>query len=396
MTCKNFRTALAVSLLIISLSVAALAQSGATRPRRVLPNSTPPPSTPMQPAPRNTTSGNTSGDTTHAYALLQQNQNEAAAREAKQIASAHPDNAEAWKIAGFAEFNLKQYKEAALDLQNALDLQRKSGAEDTNTVNALAEALTRSEQFDRALPLLVTATTRPGTPPDATMLYLRGLAEFNTGKRADAERSFNAAIKADPKNTAALFYLGRIAYEQKNWDSAIAMFNRATTADARLADAWKFLTLAYINRGATATDTAKSDADYLNAVRASEGLVRAKPTDLGALSLNGQALIYAKQYAQAVPVLERATANANAQGPTFYLLGIAYSRTKNFPKAIAALERATQKTPDDVSIYRELGYAYEVSKQYAKALGAYQKGSTLAPDDADLKQSVERVRPFAK
>ena len=96
-------------------------------------------------------------------------------------------------------------------------------------MNALAEALTRSEQFERALPLLVTATTRAGAQPDATMLYLRGLAEFNTGKRADAERSFNAAIKADPKNTAALFYLGRIAYEQKNWDNAIAMFNRATT-----------------------------------------------------------------------------------------------------------------------------------------------------------------------
>ena len=214
-------------------------------------------------------------------------------------------------------------------------------------------------------------------------------------ERADAERSFNAAIKADPKNTPALFYLGRIAYEQKNWDSAIAMFNRATTADAHLADAWKFLTLAYINRGAAATD-AKADADYLNAVRASEGLVRAKPADVGALALNGQALIYAKQYAQAVPVLERATANANAQGPTLYLLGIAYSRTKNFPKAIATFERAAAKTPDDANVYRELGYAYEVSKQYAKALAAYQKGSTLAPDDADLKQSVERVRPFAK
>ena len=394
---KNFRATFAVGLLIITFAATTIAQSGATRPRRVLPNSAPPQPTPTptQPARTSTTTRSASGDTTHAYTLLQQNQNEAAAREAKQIAALDPNNAEAWKIAGFAEFNLKQYKDAASDLQRALDLQRKAGAEDTNTVNALAEALTRSEQFERALPLLVTATTRAGAQPDATMLYLRGLAEFNTGKRADAERSFNAAIKADPKNTAALFYLGRIAYEQKNWDNAIAMFNRATTADARLADAWKFLTLAYINRGAAATD-AKADADYLNAVRASEGLVRAKPTDLGALALNGQALIYAKQYAQAVPVLERATTNVNAQGPTFYLLGIAYSRTKNFPKAIAALERATQKTPEDVSIYRELGYAYEVSKQYAKALAAYQKGSSLAPDDADLKQSVERVRPFAK
>jgi len=46
--------------------------------------------------------------------------------------------------------------------------------------------------------------------------------------------------------------------------------------------------------------------------------------------------------------------------------------------------------------YRELGYAYEISKQYGKALGAYQKGSSLAPSDGDFKESIERVRPFAK
>ena len=81
---------------------------------------------------------------------------------------------------------------------------------------------------------------------------------------------------------------------------------------------------------------------------------------------------------------------------TFYLLGVAQSRAKNFPKAIAALETAAIKTPNDVNVYRELGYAYEVSKQYGKALGAYQKGANLAPNDGDFKESIERVRPFAK
>ena len=43
-----------------------------------------------------------------------------------------------------------------------------------------------------------------------------------------------------------------------------------------------------------------------------------------------------------------------------------------------------------------LGYDYEVSKQYAKALAAYEKGLQLAPTDPDLKESADRVRPFAK
>ena len=65
-------------------------------------------------------------------------------------------------------------------------------------------------------------------------------------------------------------------------------------------------------------------------------------------------------------------------------------------EAIAALETAAKKSPDDVNVYRELGYAYEVTKNYTKALGAYQRGAALAPGDADFKESIERVKPFAK
>jgi tetratricopeptide (TPR) repeat protein len=335
------------------------------------------------------------GDTTHAYTLLQQKQYAEAAREAKQIAGANPTNAEAWKIAGFAEFNLRQYADAATDLQRALDLQRKTGAEDANTVDALAQAYARTEQFDRALPLLTAATTRAGATPDPALLYLRGLAEFRTGKPADAERTFNAAVKADPKNAAALFYLGRINYERGDTDAAVALLNRATTADARFAEAWTVLTYAYLRRAAAAGQGPKADADYLGAVRASEALLRLR-NDEAAARLNAQALISAQQFPRAALVLERFATDPKAQGPTLYLLGVAHSRTKNFPKAIAALERAAQQTPDDANVYRELGYAYEVSKQYAKALAAYERGVQLAPDDADFKASAERVRPFAK
>jgi tetratricopeptide (TPR) repeat protein len=402
----------ALVALLLTLCAAVAAQSGATRPRRVDPstNTTPPPAarpTPNAPQPRpattNTTaaatpagSASASGDTARAYSLLQQKQYEAAAREARAAAAADPKNSEAWKIAGFAEFYLNQFKEAASDLQRALDLQRAAKEEDAPTVDALAQSLVRSDEFERALPLLAVATSRAGAPPDATLLYYRGLAEYRTGKQADAERSFNAAVKADPKNSASLFYLGRLAYERNQTDAAIAALNRATLADPRFSEAWTLLTYAYLRRAAAAANTpAKADADYLNAVRSSDALLRVR-SDEAAAALSGQALIGAKQFARAVTVLERAGANPNAQGATLYLLGVAHSRAKNMPKAIATFERAAAKTADDPNIYRELGYAYEVSKQYAKALSAYQKGAELLPDDEDFRQSIERVQPFAK
>jgi tetratricopeptide (TPR) repeat protein len=162
-----------------------------------------------------------------------------------------------------------------------------------------------------------------------------------------------------------------------------------------MASAWMLLTSVYLRRAAQSTDATKAEADYLNAVRAGEGLIKLR-TDSEALTLFGQALIGSSQYPRAAAALERAVLGSDVKGVTFYLLGVAHSRAKNFPKAIAALETASVKTPDDVNVYRELGYVYEVSKQYGKALAAYQKGANLAPADADFKESIERVKPFAK
>jgi len=334
-------------------------------------------------------------DTQHAYSLLEQKQFAAAAKEARDLAEQHPNDPEAWKIAGFAELNLKQYPAAAKDLEKAVTLQRQTKQADPNTESALGQAYVLSEKYQEALPLLVAATDRTGATQDALMIYYRGIAEYKTGKASDAEKSFNTVIKLNPKDSLSLFYLAQINLTRNDLDGAIAYLNRATLNDARLVGAWTLLTSAYLRRAATSSDQAKADADYLNAVRAGEGLIKVK-TDAEAVTLFGQALIGSKQYARAASALERASAEADATGITFYLLGVAYSRATNFSKATAALETAAKKSPDDVNVYRELGYAYEVSKQYSKALNAYQRGAAIAPGDADFKESIERVKPAVK
>jgi tetratricopeptide (TPR) repeat protein len=334
-------------------------------------------------------------DTQHAYVLLEQKQFAAAAKEAKDLAALHPNDPEAWKIAGFAELNMKQYADAAKDLEKAVYFQKQTKQADPNTESALGQAYVLSENYKEALPLLVAATDRAGAQPDTIMVYYRGIAEYKTGKIADAEKSFNAVVKLNPKDSLSLFYLAQISLGKNDLDGAIASLNRATLNDARLVGAWTLLTSSYLRRAATSSDPAKADADYLNAVRAGEGLIKVR-TDAEAVTLFGQALIGSKQYARAASALERASTATDATGITFYLLGVAHSRASNFPKAIAALETAAKKSPDDVNVYRELGYAYEVTKQYPKALAAYQRGAAVAPGDTDFKESIERVKPFAK
>ncbi len=405
-----------LSLCAATLFIAGAIQAQSSRPRRVKQQPAKPAEDPLlrpEPTPSPTARRNANaplldvqpvkpvvntvaaGDTTHAYQLLQQKQFAAAAKEAKQLAELHPNDSEAWKIAGFAELNLKQYADSATDLQKAIELQRAAKQEDPNTVDALAQAYVLSEKFDRALPLLVTATNRRGVQPDPLMLYYRGLTEYKTGKPLDAERTFNSVVKLNPKDSLALFYLAQIALGKNDLDGAIASLNRVTVTDPKMASAWTLLVSAYLRRAALTEDTAKADADYLNAARSGEGLIKLR-TDAESVTLFGQALIGSKQYARAAAALDRAALGIDATGVTFYLLGVAHSRANNFPKAIAALQTAATKSPDDVNVYRELGYAYEVSKQYAKALAAYQKGASLAPGDTDFKESIERVKPFAK
>src|SRR5205814_10708529 len=215
-------------LAVVALAVTIEAQS---RPRRVSP-----PDTLLGPEPKSSPatdknaplldvkpanpvgSAPVSSDTTHAFQLFQQKQYAAAAKEAKEIAAADPGNSEAWKLAGFSEFYLKQYTDASEYLQKALDLQRRASQEDPHTVDALAESYVLAEKYDRALPLLIAAIERPGAKPDASFLYYRGLAEFKTGKPVDAERSFNSAVKANPKDAASLLYLSQIALARNDLD----------------------------------------------------------------------------------------------------------------------------------------------------------------------------------
>ncbi|HKO59931.1 MAG TPA: hypothetical protein VJV03_02125, partial [Pyrinomonadaceae bacterium] len=120
---------LLISAIVFALAGLVTAQS--SRPRRVRPAEQKPAEEPLlrpEPTP-NPTARNTSnrplvdvqpvkpvannvgtGDTSNAYQLLQQKRFAEAAKEAKNITAQFPNDVEAWKIAGFAELNLKQYE----------------------------------------------------------------------------------------------------------------------------------------------------------------------------------------------------------------------------------------------------------------------------------------------
>jgi hypothetical protein len=108
------------------------------------------------------------------------------------------------------------------------------------------------------------------------------------------------------------------------------------------------------------------------------------------------ALLQQKQYDAAIKEAKQIAAADPKNAEAWKIAGFAELELKQYEEAAAALERAATKSTDNPEIFRELGYVYENLKQYAKALSAYERGLQIAPDDADLKESAERIRPFAK
>ncbi len=61
-------------------------------------------------------------------------------------------------------------------------------------------------------------------------------------KQEEAKRLFEEAIKIDPKNYAAYFYLGNYYSNKRKYHKAIGFYNQAIAINAHFADA-------YFNRG---------------------------------------------------------------------------------------------------------------------------------------------------
>ena len=72
-----------------------------------------------------------------------------------------------------------------------------------------------------------------------------GLQLFETGQLAEARQFFEALHQQQPTNTSAPFYLGRIAYAEKNYEQAIPWFKTAVDGEQCNADYHMWLGRAY-------------------------------------------------------------------------------------------------------------------------------------------------------
>ena len=72
-----------------------------------------------------------------------------------------------------------------------------------------------------------------------------GVQLFEAGQLVEARQLFEALHRQQPTNTSAPFYLGRIAYAEKNYEQAVPWFEKAVDGEQCNADYHMWLGRAY-------------------------------------------------------------------------------------------------------------------------------------------------------
>jgi pimeloyl-ACP methyl ester carboxylesterase/cytochrome c-type biogenesis protein CcmH/NrfG len=234
------------------------------------------------------------------------------------------------------------------------------------------------------------------------------IRQFEAKQFAEAKAALEQLNRAEPNNASAAFYLGRIAFQQSNWDEAERWFEAAVKLDDKTSAHHHWLAQTYGKKApkaslvtraslagkardallkAVARDTnnleARADlARYYFEVPAMMGgseekalaqieIIKQQNALQGWL-LAGELYAGKKKNAEAERAYLEAEKQQSEKFEATYKLGFFYQSTKEFDKAFAAFDRMLKAKPDSTAALFQIGRTAGMSgKQLARGLAAF-------------------------
>ncbi len=183
---------------------------------------------------------------------------------------------------------------------------------------------------------------------------------------------YNKVIKLDPNSANAYYNRGLAYYHKKEYDQAIADYNKAIAINPNYTDA-------YIYRGNAYNEKKESDkamADYNKAIAID-------PNSTNAYIYRGLAYEQKKEYDQAIVDYNKAIAINPNYTDAYIYRGNAYNEKKESDKAMADYNKAIAIDPNSTNAYIYRGLAYEQKKEYDQAIVDYNKAIAIDPNSAN-------------
>ena len=236
--------------------------------------------------------------------------------------------------------------------------------------------------------------------------FQRGLSALHAGKLGDAERLFNAVLRAEPVHIGALNLMGvvltqlsrfteaetyfRRALQQHppsdatlyNYAIVLKALNRPAEALQRFGEALKInpsVAETWNNRGTTFNDLER----YEEAIADFDKATALNPRYAEAFHNKGKSLIALKRGNEALAAFERALAINAGLAEAWLGCGSVLSELKRYDEALAAYDRARQLKPELAEAWSGLGMTLMELERSDDALQVFDRALTLNPKLAE-------------
>jgi pimeloyl-ACP methyl ester carboxylesterase/cytochrome c-type biogenesis protein CcmH/NrfG len=255
--------------------------------------------------------------------------------------------------------------------------------------------------FLRSIKLITLVATLSFTPapPAARARQAQGDAHtaavrlFEAGRLQEARAAFEQIFSREPKNAAAAFYLGRIAFAANDADEAVKWFEQAVALDPAKSAHYHRLGQAYGRKARTGS--LMSRAGFIKKVHAA--LVKAVELDAENLDVRADLARFYNEVpgflggseeraAEQVEFIKRRDARTG-----WLLAGELLADKKKFAEAERAYLEAEKLQTDKFEATRKLGFLYQQTKDYDKAFAAFDRVLRAAPDDRAALYQIGRT-----
>ncbi len=167
------------------------------------------------------------------------------------------------------------------------------------------------------------------------------------GQKTQAAETARLAVSLDDSSVFAHRDLGYALEKQRNYQDAVAEYQRASQLHPRLAQPYVDLGRIHMSHNR-----------YKDALSAYEKATVVEPTSAHALDSLGQAYFNTGDYQRAVVVLKKATEVDPSYVPAYGHLGLSYYILRNYEDAIDMYQQAFDLGATELEYYYELGLSY--------------------------------------
>jgi len=186
----------------------------------------------------------------------------------------------------------------------------------------------------------------------------------------------------NPESVAVRLGLAKAQVARRDVAGALAELQKAVELDPKNADAQ--YQLGYV--------LLRMKGDAASAVTPLQKAAALEPASTAYATALGSALVGAQQFASAIDVLTRLTAQPDYKRPDgFVSLGQAYVQGKRYKDALPVLQKATTIAPDNADAWATLGWAYFGLKDAAKFKETAGKARTLGYKEPTLLAYLKRI-----